>query len=121
MAEEVKLFGVCGSPFSCRVEIALKLKGIPVLLHNGKPTIVSVFIVEYIDETWKGTTILPQDPYERATARFWAKFIDEKMLAAIWKVCSSKDKEQEKDMEEAGELLKLLKGQLKEGKKPLVF
>ncbi|KAL7169736.1 hypothetical protein ACSBR2_034717 [Camellia fascicularis] len=52
MAEEVKLFGVCGSPFSCRVEIGLKLEGGP---------------------------ILPQDPYERAMAHFWARFIDEKV------------------------------------------
>ncbi|OMO97307.1 hypothetical protein COLO4_14691 [Corchorus olitorius] len=108
MAEEVKLFGTWGSPFSRRIEIALELKGVPyeyieenvsddkfksplllkynpvykkvpVLLHNGKPVLESLLILEYIDETWKHNPILPDDPCERAMARFWAKFIDDKV------------------------------------------
>lgn len=105
MAEEVKLLGLWASPFSCRVELVLKLKGIqyqyievdlfnksplllksnpvhkkiPVLIHNGKPIAESHVILEYIDETWKNNPILPENPYDRAIARFWAKFIDEKV------------------------------------------
>jgi len=105
--EEVKLFKLVGSPFSTRVEIALKLKGVeykfeeekvgnlsdtvikynpvykkvPVLVHNGKPISESLVILEYIDETWKQNPILPSDPYKRALARFWSKFIDDKVIS----------------------------------------
>lgn len=105
-SEQVKLFGVWESPFSKRVEIALKMKEveyeyievdlehkspeilkynpvhklIPILLHNGKPIVESMVILEYIDETWKsGTPLLPSDPLERANVRFWDKFVDEKV------------------------------------------
>ncbi|CAA2975571.1 probable glutathione S-transferase [Olea europaea subsp. europaea] len=135
---EVKLFGTWFSPFSRRIEIALKLKGveyefieedlsnksplllkynpvhkkIPVLLHNGKPICESFVILEYIDETWECPSIWPRDPYERATARFWAKFFDEKCVPAMWKVCWSKGEEQEKLKEECTQLLKILESVL---------
>uniref|UniRef100_A0A2P2KYL7 Glutathione S-transferase n=1 Tax=Rhizophora mucronata TaxID=61149 RepID=A0A2P2KYL7_RHIMU len=105
MAEEVKLLGFWVSPFSRRIEMALKLKGveyeyveenlsnksplllrhnsihkkIPVFIHNGKSISESLVILEYIDETWKQNPILPKDPYNRAIARFWAKYVDEKV------------------------------------------
>lgn len=106
MAEEsVKLLGYWASPFALRVKWALKLKGvhyeyveenlpnksplllrynpvykkIPVLVHNGKPLAESLLIIEYIDEAWKQNPLLPEDPYERANARLWAKFFDEKV------------------------------------------
>jgi glutathione S-transferase len=97
MGEEVLLLGVWRSPFSRRVEVALKLKGVqykyieqdfsnesalflqynpiykkvPVLVHNEKPIVESQVILEYIDETWQGYPLLPKDPYERASACFW--------------------------------------------------
>ncbi|KAK4480987.1 hypothetical protein RD792_011855, partial [Penstemon davidsonii] len=138
---EVKLFGCSYSPISRRVEMALKLKGveyefieedlrnksplllkynpihkkIPLLLHNGKPIAESSVIIEYIDETWEGPSILPKDPYERAMARFW-RFIDEKCSIAMWKAFSSPGEEGEKAKEEAAELLKFLEEEIK-GKK----
>lgn len=102
---EVQLLGVGGSPFVRRVQIALKLKGIeytyieenlrnksdlllkynpihkkvPVFVHNGKPLAESLVILEYIDETWENYPIFPQQPYEKALARFWSRFIDDKV------------------------------------------
>ncbi|KAK4581997.1 hypothetical protein RGQ29_025237 [Quercus rubra] len=140
MAEEVLVFGQWSSAYGRRVEMALKLKGIeykyieedltnkspsllkynpvhkkiPVLVHNGKPVAESLVILEYIDETWKNHPILPKDPYERANARFWAKFIDEKCLPAILKACWGEDqKEREKAAEELSKLLQFLENELK--------
>ncbi|CAA2972855.1 probable glutathione S-transferase [Olea europaea subsp. europaea] len=141
---EVKLFGNWGSPFSGRIEFALKLKGveyefidediynyksplllkynpvhkkIPVLVHNGKPICESLVILEYIDETWeKGPSLLPKDPYERALVRFWTKFLDEKCVPTLWKTCWSIGEEQVKAKEESTELLKILEGTLSDKK-----
>ncbi|XP_073054319.1 probable glutathione S-transferase [Primulina eburnea] len=140
---EVKLLGSWRSPYSRRVEWALKLKGveyefieedvtnksplllqsnpvhkkIPVLLHNGKPIAESLVILEYIDETWEnGPPILPKSPYDRAVARFWARFLDEKCLPAFRTACLVSGEEQVKAKEEAEESLKVLDNELK-GKK----
>lgn len=139
--EKVKLLGVVGSPFVYRVQLALKLKGVqyelleenlehksqlllkynpihkkvPVLVHDEKPIAESLVILEYIEETWKGNPILPQEPYPRALARFWTKFIDEKCMSTIWKTATTLDeKEREKAIEESHEVLQILENELKD-------
>ncbi|OVA12035.1 Glutathione S-transferase [Macleaya cordata] len=106
MADEVVLLDSWASPYEMRVRLALAEKGIKyeyrdenlrekgalllnmnpvhkkilVLIHNGKPISESLLIVEYIDEVLKNKSpLLPSDPYERATARFWADYVDKKI------------------------------------------
>ncbi|KAL9261438.1 putative glutathione S-transferase [Drosera capensis] len=144
--EEVKLIGFWSSPYSRKVEIALQLKGIkyqyleehdlknnkspellkynpvhkkvPVLIHNGRPVVESLVILEYIDETWtQEPALLPSDPYERAMVRFWCKFIDDKFSPAVRKYLSlGPETDGENARTEAQECLKFLENELK-GKK----
>jgi len=109
MGDEVVLLDFNLSMFCVRVKIALTEKGVefenkvedlvntksalllqmnpvhkkvPVLIHNGKPISESLIIVEYIDEIWRDRApLLPTDPYQRAQARFWANFVDNKVTS----------------------------------------
>jgi glutathione S-transferase len=108
MSEPVVVVGGCASPFVTRVCIALKLKGVeyeflqeavgrkselllrsnpvhkkmPVLLHGGRPVCESLVILQYVDEAFPGSSILPDDPYHRAVHRFWAEYADAKVSQA---------------------------------------
>ncbi|KAF2320203.1 hypothetical protein GH714_025870 [Hevea brasiliensis] len=92
-------------------------KKVPVLLHNEKPICESLVVLEYVDETWKQFPLLPQDPYERAKARFWAKFGDDKVFQSIvYGILLKQGKEQEEEIPKAMENLEYLEEELK-GKK----
>ncbi|KAJ3690410.1 hypothetical protein LUZ61_019574 [Rhynchospora tenuis] len=111
MAEgELKLLGLWYSPFVLRVRMMLEQKGlsyeyleqdlsnkselllkhnpiykkVPVLIHGNRVICESLAILEYIDENWSGTgpRVLPADPYKRAVSRFWAVYIDDKLLSS---------------------------------------
>ncbi|KAI3787074.1 hypothetical protein L1987_41260 [Smallanthus sonchifolius] len=140
MADELKLYGLGISPFVCRVRIALYLKGIkyhfiiedvrnksadlikynpvhkkvPVLVHNRNPISESLVIIEYLDDVWKEAPILPQDAYRKAQDRFWAKFIDDKLIPALLNAIMSHGQEQA--IEEAQEQLQFLENELKGNK-----
>ncbi|KAI6683098.1 hypothetical protein NL676_029011 [Syzygium grande] len=136
----VVLYGMRVSPFSARVELALKVKGIeyefveedlmnkseallrynpvhkkiPVLVHNGVPFAESLVIIEYIDETWKeGPRLLPHDPYERAKVRLWAGFLHQQLFEAVASVIKTDGEAQERAVKEVHEKLKVLEEGIK--------
>ncbi|KAF6168653.1 hypothetical protein GIB67_005265 [Kingdonia uniflora] len=130
---DLKLHGTAFSPFVYRVIWALKLKGldyeyieedlfnksdlllkynpvykkIPVLTHGGKPVAESSVILEYIEETWPHNPLLSADPHEKAVARFWFKFGDDKGLTIV-EFCIKVGEEQEKAIQDSLEVLKIL-------------
>lgn len=137
--EQVKLLGFWASPFVRRLEWALKLKGVdyeyieedifnkssllmelnpvhkkvPVLLQGRKVIAESFVILEFIDETWKQFPLMPQDPYERAMARFWSKFVEEKILDGAWIAMCSLGEEKEKAIKLTIEAMEKIEGELK--------
>ncbi|KAM0984007.1 hypothetical protein ACFX2I_011407 [Malus domestica] len=120
---DVKVLGAWPSPYAMRAWIALNIKSveyelleetfeaksqlllqsnpvhkkIPVLIHCDKSVCESLIIVEYIDEVWaSGPSILPSDPLDRATARFWAAYVDEKWLPSLRGVAAAEGDEAKK-------------------------
>ncbi|MCD9641808.1 hypothetical protein HAX54_028252 [Datura stramonium] len=135
--DKVTLHGIWISPYVKRVELALKVKGIPfeyieedlsnkspsllkynpihkkvpVLVHNGKPVNESSVILEYIDETWRnGPPLLPEDPYKRSKVRFWAVYI-QNVMECMLKIFTEED--QEKACEEFYQKLGVLEDGMK--------
>ncbi|KAI9111846.1 hypothetical protein K1719_017536 [Acacia pycnantha] len=136
----LKLISGWFSPFPLRVKIALNIKSleyenieetlypksqllvqsnpvhkkIPVLLHGDKPICESRIILEYIDEVWNsGPSILPSDAYDRAMARFWAAYIDDKCMLAMAKCVRVDDEEARKPcLEEIEDSLVTIEGEL---------
>lgn len=106
MDQDLKLHGSWASPYSLRIIWALKLKGllyeyieedlanksdlllkynpifkkIPILVHDGKPICESMIILEYLDQIWPNQyPLLPIDSYQRALARFWVNYFEQKV------------------------------------------
>uniref|UniRef100_A0A1J3FSU9 Glutathione S-transferase n=1 Tax=Noccaea caerulescens TaxID=107243 RepID=A0A1J3FSU9_NOCCA len=120
--DTVKLIGSWSSPFALRARVALHLKSVkyeyldepdvlnskselliksnpihkkvPVLIHGDVSICESLNIVQYVDEAWSSDpSILPSHPYDRANARFWAQYVDDKIFASLDAVAGAKDDE----------------------------
>ncbi|EOA36240.1 hypothetical protein CARUB_v10010208mg [Capsella rubella] len=137
-ADEVKLIGSWASVYVMRAMIALHLKSIsyeflqetfgskselllksnpvhkkmPVLIHADKPVCESNIIVQYIDEAWNSSSqpsILPSHPYDKAIARFWAAYIDDKWFISLRSILTARGEADKKvaiaEVEERTELL----------------
>ncbi|WOH13557.1 hypothetical protein DCAR_0833067 [Daucus carota subsp. sativus] len=132
----VTVVGAFFSPFVNRVQIALNLKSVefdyieetlssksdvllrcnpicktvPVLIHDDKSICESLVIVQYIDQVWteNGYCILPSDPYDRAVARFWAAFVDDKMVPMLKELIVAPEEGKAAIKERIGEGLVLL-------------
>ncbi|VFQ95592.1 unnamed protein product [Cuscuta campestris] len=138
-SETVKLLGSWASPFVIRVRVALNIKGvsyeflqekfgskselllksnpvykkIPVLLHNDKPICESLIIVQYVDDVWaaSGPSVLPADHYERAQARFWATYVDDKFFPSMRGIATAQGEEAKREaIKQVEEALSLLEG-----------
>ncbi|CAM0956394.1 unnamed protein product [Alopecurus aequalis] len=141
--DELKLVGTWASPYVLRAQLALSFKGlsfenveedlsnksdllrasnpvhmaVPVLLHNGKPVCESLIIVQYVDEALgaAGPPLHPVDPNERAIARFWAAFIEDKLVASWQNVFRAKTNEERAErMKQTLAAVDVLEGGLKE-------
>ncbi|KAH6791251.1 hypothetical protein C2S51_006257 [Perilla frutescens var. frutescens] len=131
---QVVVYGNWASLFVYRVIWALKLKGVkfesveedltnkssallnynpvhkkvPVLLHGGKPVVESTVILEYIEEAWPDQTpLLPKDPYQRAVARFWIDFGQQKS-SIFFTFFRSSGEEREKAAKDVVETLRMI-------------
>ncbi|GAU51458.1 hypothetical protein TSUD_413550 [Trifolium subterraneum] len=146
---DLKLLGGWFSPFACRVQIALSIKGldyenieenlnpksdlllqsnptykkIPVLIHGDKTICESAIIVQYIDEVWKNnatSSILPSNAYDKAIARFWVSYIDDKFFNSLRNGLFAQDDESKKkyfdELEEVLLKLEEVFNKLSEGK-----
>ena len=55
---------------------------VPTLIHDGKVVIESTLIIEYLNDAFPSTPLLPADAYQRAIARLWMKRIDDHLHPA---------------------------------------
>ncbi|XP_010477765.1 PREDICTED: LOW QUALITY PROTEIN: glutathione S-transferase U13-like [Camelina sativa] len=133
--DTVKVIGSWSSPFALRARVALHLKSVkyeyldepyvlkskselliksnpihkkvPVLIHGDVSICESLNIVQYVDEAWPSDpSILPSQPYDRASARFWAQYVDDKCFGSLDAVAGAKDDEGRKAA--AGKLMECL-------------
>src|SRR5262245_4046162 len=56
---------------------------VPTLVHDGTPIHESTIINEYLNDVFPAVPLMPDDPVERARARFWVKYEDDVLHPAV--------------------------------------
>ncbi|KAF9670348.1 hypothetical protein SADUNF_Sadunf13G0059000 [Salix dunnii] len=117
MEVEVKLLKTWSSLFGIRIVGALKVKGVQFEPIDEDFTNKSPLLVLYnpVHKKIPQNPFSPEDPMERAVARFWTKFGDDKVMSSIWEAFIKGRKEEACAFAPAIEKLKLLEEEL-EGK-----
>ncbi|KAF8750435.1 hypothetical protein HU200_012376 [Digitaria exilis] len=108
--DEITLLGLWASPFVIRARI----------LHESN------IILQYLDEAFPATDshpILPADPYNRAVARFWASYVDDKVFGTWLRVSTGRTNEErvEAARQVVAALQTLEKEAFKEEEAPVLF
>jgi glutathione S-transferase len=57
---------------------------VPTFVHEGKVVTESKVISEFIDESFDGPPLQPEDPYQRSIMRRWTKQIDDSLHPCIF-------------------------------------
>ncbi|VAH17053.1 unnamed protein product [Triticum turgidum subsp. durum] len=81
---------------------------------------VSIIILQYIDEAFAdiGPSLVPPDPHQRAAARFWAAYIDDKLVIPWVRSFRGKTEEEKSEwIEQTFIAVETLEGALRESSK----
>ncbi|CAA6669140.1 unnamed protein product [Spirodela intermedia] len=148
----LKLFGTWSSSYTHRVQLALKLKGlefeyveedlsakspslllynpvhqkVPVLLHGGRPLAESIVILQYIDETWRESPLMPRTPTREPSSASGATSLTIRVLTGLYDggrpagravaaVFRTTAEEQKAAVAEVHQNLAVMEGELREG------
>ena len=64
-----------GEQFSAQYRGVNPQSRVPTLVHDGQRFAQSLAIIEYLDETFPGTRLIPKDPVDRARVRMLSQII----------------------------------------------
>jgi len=62
---------------------------VPALVHDGKAITESTLICEYLDDVYPHPSLIPADPFLRASMRQWSKLVDEGLFEGITEISFS--------------------------------
>ena len=73
---------------------------VPVLSHNGRTVYESAIVNEYLNDTFPGPSLMPDDPYLKAQARIWIDYFDNQFLDIYYDALENQDRSKDADYRE---------------------